>query len=770
MNRYRTIIRLLAVLAAVALGRGCGDGDGPTAPPAPEPDRPTMVTVSPATAALTELGAAVQLMAEVRDQNDRVMAGVTVTWTSSASSVATVDASGLVTGVAEGVATITASVGSASGSAVVTVMQPVASVEVSPSAETIGLGSTLQLTAEGFDETGAAVGGAKFSWESSDAAVATVDASGLVTGVTVGVATITASAGSGQGTAEITVMDLERAALVALYEVTDGPNWVNSENWLTDVPLGEWFGVETTREGRVIGLALSYYDSQIKRWISNNVSGPIPPELGDLTKLERMNLRDNDVSGAIPPELGGLVQLERLDLQGNSLTGPIPPELGDLANLRLVRLGNNQLSGPIPPEFGALASLQWLSLWGNDLTGPLPSSFLELPELSYLAYYANGGLCAPGTVDFLAWLEGHNSYRGPLCNDIDRVVLGSLFEATGGSGWTNAEGWLGSPALAGWYGISADSLGHVTALDLNGIGLIGRLPPTMGNLAQLAELWVGDNPDLSGRLPSSLVRLSLRVFHYPGTGLCAPAEPVFREWLSAIPSHEGTGVECTPLSDRDILEVLYDATGGPNWTNGENWLTDQPLDEWNGVSVDGSGRVSALILRVNNMTGPIPPELGGLTGLEVLNLSRNSLSGSIPLELGSLVNLSGLYLTDNDLSGPIPPELSNLAKLRAANVNRNDLSGPIPPELGNLTALRHLHLNDNRLYGSIPPELGSLANLTRLYLNANDLSGPIPSEFGNLASLSHLRLENNDLIGSIPPSLGDLANLTSLSLQSLSSK
>ena len=687
MNRFRTIIRLLAVLAAVALGRGCGDGDGPTAPPAPEPDRPTMVTVSPATAALTELGAAVQLTAEVRDQNARVMAGVDRDVDAVApASVATVNASGLVTGVAEGVATITASVGSASGSAVVTVMQPVASVEVSPSAETIGLGSTLQLTAEGFDETGAAVGGAKFSWESSDAAVATVDASGLVTGVTVGVATITASAGSGQGTAEITVMDLERAALVALYEATDGPNWVNSENWLTDVPLGEWFGVETNREGRVVGLALSYYDSQIKRWISNNVSGPVPPELGGLTKLERMNLRDNDVSGAIPPELGGLVQLERLDLQGNSLSGPIPPELGDLANLRLVRLGNNQLSGPIPPEFGALASLQWLSLWGNDLTGPLPSSFLELPELSYLAYYANGGLCAPGTVDFLAWLEGHDSYRGPLCNETDRVALESLFETTGGSGWANTGGWLGSPALAGWHGVSADSLGHVTGLDLSSNGLVGRLLHTMGDLAQLTELLLEDNPDLSGRLPPSLVRLSLRVLHYPGTNLCVPTDPVFREWLNAIPSHEGTGVGCTPLSDRDILEVLYHATGGPNWTNRKNWLTDQPLDEWNGVSVDGSGRVRALTLRVNNLTGSIPPELGSLTGLEVLDLRWNGLSGSIPLELSSLANLSGLYLSGNELSGPIPPELGGLAELTHLHLNGNELSGPIPPELGAASA------------------------------------------------------------------------------------
>ena len=108
MSRHRTIIRLSAVLAVVALAKGCGDGDSPTAPPTPEPARPTTVTVSPATAELTALGETVQLTAEVRDQNARVMAGATVTWTSSANPVATVDASGLVTAVRGGNTTITA--------------------------------------------------------------------------------------------------------------------------------------------------------------------------------------------------------------------------------------------------------------------------------------------------------------------------------------------------------------------------------------------------------------------------------------------------------------------------------------------------------------------------------------------------------------------------------------------------------------------------------------------------------------------------------------
>ena len=203
MSFHRTIIRLSALLASLALGWACG-GDSATAP---EPARPTTVTVSPATRELTALGTTVQLSAEVRDQNARVMAGATVTWTSSANSVATVNASGLVTVAGNGTATITASVGSASGSAVVTVMQSVASVEVSPSVyELTALGQTVQLTAEAFDENGHAVAGAEFSWESSDAAVATVDAGGLVTAVAEGVATITASAGEASGSAVVPVM------------------------------------------------------------------------------------------------------------------------------------------------------------------------------------------------------------------------------------------------------------------------------------------------------------------------------------------------------------------------------------------------------------------------------------------------------------------------------------------------------------------------------------------------------------------------------------
>ena len=89
-----------------------------------------------------------------------------------------------------------------------------------------------------------------------------------------------------------TSAETDREALVALYNATDGENWSNSTNWLSDAPLGEWEGV-STEQGRVRSLDLN----------DNGLSGEIPAELGSLSHLATMSLWDNDLSGEIPPEL-----------------------------------------------------------------------------------------------------------------------------------------------------------------------------------------------------------------------------------------------------------------------------------------------------------------------------------------------------------------------------------------------------------------------------------------------------------------------------------
>ena len=86
--------------------------------------------------------------------------------------------------------------------------------------------------------------------------------------------------------------------------------------------------------------------------------------------------------------------------------------------------------------------------------------------------------------------------------------------------------------------------------------------------------------------------------------------------------------------------ALYNAAGGFNWIKKRNWLSEEPLGEWYGVTVQ-NGRVTDLILPGNNLAGSIPSELGDLASLRELDLYRNRLTGPIPPELGKLANLSG---------------------------------------------------------------------------------------------------------------------------------
>ena len=79
------------------------------------------------------------------------------------------------------------------------------------------------------------------------------------------------------------------------------------------------------------------------------------------------------LTGEIPPEIGNLINLETLYLQNNLLTGSIPPEIGQLTNLKTLNFYNNQLTGDIPPEIGNITDMDYLHLGDNQLSG-IPES------------------------------------------------------------------------------------------------------------------------------------------------------------------------------------------------------------------------------------------------------------------------------------------------------------------------------------------------------------------------------------------------------------
>ncbi len=171
----------------------------------------------------------------------------------------------------------------------------------------------------------------------------------------------------------------DRAALVALYNATDGLNWLNNTSWLTDTPIGKWHGVTTDDGGRVTELDLR----------DNRLSGKIPSELGNLINLTWLSLSQNQLSGEIPTELGSLTSLTTLSLYKNQLSGEIPSELGNLTNLTTLELSENRLSGEIPTELGNLINLTWLNLSRNELSGEIPSELGNLTNLTGLGLSQN---------------------------------------------------------------------------------------------------------------------------------------------------------------------------------------------------------------------------------------------------------------------------------------------------------------------------------------------------------------------------------------------
>ena len=145
----------------------------------------------------------------------------------------------------------------------------------------------------------------------------------------------------------------------------------------------------------------------------------------------------------------------------------------------------------------------------------------------------------------------------------------------------------------------------------------------------------------------------------------------------------------TAATDREALVALYNMADGANWRANTNWLSSEPIGQWQGVKTDSDGRVVEVSLWVNKLEGQIPSDLGNLAKLERLNLTLNRLSGEIPSELGMLSNLEELTLLGNQLTGEIPSELGNLTNLEKLYLSvGNQFAGCIP------SALQDVAVND----------------------------------------------------------------------------
>ncbi len=284
----------------------------------------------------------------------------------------------------------------------------------------------------------------------------------------------------------------------------------------------------------------------------NRLTGRIPPELGNLSKLLYLHLWGNELTGPIPEQLGEITTLQRLNLSYNELDGSIPAQLGDLPGLEWLVLGGNQLTGSIPPRLGLLSRLVFLYLEDNELTGPIPSRLGRLANLIHLRLDGNEltGSIPPdmGSLSSLLHLNlGGNRLSGPIPRELANLsrltelelarnrLTGPIPPALGNlSSLVRLR--LDGNELSGSIPSELARLQRLRFLWLMGNRLSGTLPPTLGrDMASLRRLNLSNNAELRGPLPANLADLPpLNELVVTGTGLCAPADARFQGWLARV--------------------------------------------------------------------------------------------------------------------------------------------------------------------------------------------------------------------------------------------
>ena len=550
-------------------------------------------------------------------------------------------------------------------------------------------------------------------------------------------------------------------ALLAVRDLLAGDAGLN---WRRSRHLGSWEGV------LVEGAPLRVTKLDLHK---RGLTGRLPAGLAALRQLRVLDLRKNWLRGAIPAELANLANLRVLNLHSNGLTGPIPPEFGRLAELRSLNLRRNQLGGAVPAELGELFNLKVLSVSGNRFAGPVAPALRQVPhhDLDYELFCPS------------AFEAAFQAVQPALLADC--ALLLEVRDALAGGANLN---WRGSLPIGFWQGVKLGGApARVLGLELDGMGLNGRLPPEFGRLTGLRTLSLERNA-LTGPIPPEFGKLSnlrtLRLRDNQLSGLIAPqlqalerlsllrlsgndfAAPI-PEALRRLADSDLDGRSACPLVPRSNLGLvddcanllaIRDVLAGSAVLN---WDEATPMTAWHGVALQGDPpRVVSLGAGLRPLLdGRIPAELSRLEQLVALYLEGHDLKGPIPAALGKLSNLKHLYLGNNSLTGPIPAELGGLGNLERLYLEHNSLTGPIPAELGRLARLTDLALCGNSLTGPIPAELGDLGNLEYLSLCYNTLTGTIPAELGDLGSLRRLALDHNRLSGAVPPTIATLPQL-----------
>ncbi|KAH7657628.1 Non-specific serine/threonine protein kinase protein [Dioscorea alata] len=524
-------------------------------------------------------------------------------------------------------------------------------------------------------------------------------------------------------------------------------SWEDNNNSST-IAHCNWFGITCSSHGFITNISVP----------NQNIYGPIPDSLCNLTNLTHINLYNNSISGQFPKSLYNCSNLEYLNLgqnylvgtipsdinrissslvylslEANNFSGDIPPGIGQLPNIQSLILDNNLFNGSFPAELGQLSSLQtlWLAynpftpatipqefgkfknlrfLWMTqaNLIGNIPDSFSNLSALQQLDLSINN---LTGPIPAGIWMLPNLEYLYLYANHLSGEINGTI----GALNFVNID--IGINKLTGTIPEDFGKLNSLTSLGIYFNKFSGEIPPSIGLLPSLTSVRFFDN-NLTGVLPSEFGKHS-------------------KLWEFDVSNNRISG------------ELPAGLCAG--------------------------GTLTSVVAFNNNLTGRLPDSLDHCVTLDNIQVYNNRLTGDVPSGMWSAMNLTTVMMYDNQLSGTLPEKLpwhisilmiannrfsgkipSRAENLLVFDASYNQFSGEIPANLTGISRLQILSLQGNRISRGIPGSISVLRNISILNLSYNQLSGEIPVELGSLPVLKLLDLSANQLTGEIPPAMAEL--------------
>ncbi|KAH7860500.1 hypothetical protein Vadar_014111 [Vaccinium darrowii] len=354
---------------------------------------------------------------------------------------------------------------------------------------------------------------------------------------------------------------------------------------------------------------------------SNSIGGPLLLPSRQMRNLKKLDISNNHLEGFIPYNIASsFPSLKFLNMSTNNFDGNISSSFRDMTTLLLLDLSSNHLEGPITIEFCELKGLSMLYLSENSLTGVIPSCFNS-------SYISNIRL-------------SKNRLHGP-------------------------------------FPTAFQNLSSIMELDLSYNQFSGNIPTWIDSLSLLSILFLQHN-HFEGNIPKELCHLSMLTL----------IDFSFNNFFGSIPPCIGE-FDFGGFNGQLLMDwILYRPTLPFSLENRfHDTIIDTPAIqevefETKGLTLSYKGIVlylfSGINLSHNRLTGPIPPEIGNLSHIEVLNFSHNHLTGTIPATFSNLKSIESLDLSYNNLSGKIPSQLTELYSLEVFDLSNNNLSGRTP--------------------------------------------------------------------------------------------